>query len=172
MEIIEGKNADLENKTEVANEVGIGAIIFSELSTKRVKDVMFDWNEILNFDGETGPYVQYTHARLCSVLRKCGEKATNEVNFDVYKEDDELLLVKKLEFFPLTIIRAAQNCEPSIVSKYLLDLCSTFNRFYQHHRILIDDTELKKARILLVDSVRQVIKNGLSILGLKAPEKM
>jgi arginyl-tRNA synthetase len=88
------------------------------------------------------------------------------------KEDDELLLVKKLESFPLTIIRSAQNCEPSILSKYLLDLCSTFNRFYQHHRILIDDEGLKKARILLVDSIRQVIKNGLSILGLKAPERM
>ncbi len=172
LEIIEGKNRDLENKTEVANDVGIGAIIFSELSTKRVKDVMFDWDEILNFDGETGPYVQYTHARLCSVLRKCGETATNEINYDLFKEDDELLLVKKLESFSSAIIRAAQNCEPSIVSRYLLDLCSTFNRFYQHHRILIDDTDLKKARILLVDSVRQVIKNGLSILGLKTPEKM
>ncbi|MHC4269958.1 MAG: arginine--tRNA ligase [Planctomycetota bacterium] len=172
LEIIEGKNADLENKQDVANDVGIGAIIFSELSTKRVKDVLFDWNEILNFDGETGPYVQYTHARLCSVLRKCGEIVTHEVDYNVYKEDDELLLVKKLETFPLTIIRAAQHCEPSILSKYLLDLCGTFNRFYQHHRILIDDTELKKARILLVDSVRQVIKNGLSILGLKTPERM
>ncbi len=171
-EIIESKNSDLENKTEIANDVGIGAIIFSELSTKRVKDVLFDWNEILNFDGETGPYVQYTHARLCSVIKKCGEKITNEVDYNVLKEDDELLLVKKLESFPLTIIRAAQHCEPSILSKYLLDLCGTFNRFYQHHRILIDDTELKKARILLVDSVRQVIKNGLKILGLKAPERM
>ena len=171
-EIIESKNSDLVNKIEIANDVGIGAIIFSELSTKRVKDVLFDWNEILNFDGETGPYVQYTHARLCSVIRKCGETITNKVDYNVYKEDDELLLVKKLETFPLTIIRAAQHCEPSILSKYLLDLCGTFNRFYQHHRILIDDTELKKARILLVDSVRQVIKNGLSILGLKAPEKM
>ncbi len=142
------------------------------MSTKRVKDVLFDWNEILNFDGETGPYVQYTHARLCSVLRKCGEGVTHEVDYNVYKEDDELLLVKRLESFPLTIIRAAQHCEPSILSKYLLDLCGTFNRFYQHHRILIDDTELKKARILLVDSVRQVIKNGLGILGLKAPERM
>ncbi len=158
-EIIEGKNADLENKAEVANDVGIGAIIFSELSTKRIKDVMFDWNEILNFDGETGPYVQYTHARLCSVLRKCGGTVTNDIGYDLLKEDDELLLVKKLEFFPLTIIRAAKSCEPSILSKYLLDLCSTFNRFYQHHRILIDDEGLKSARILLVDSVRQVIKN-------------
>lgn len=171
-EIIEQKTSDLENKAEVANDVGIGAIIFSELSTKRVKDVMFDWNEILNFDGETGPYVQYTHARLCSILRKHGEKVTNEIDYDVFKEDDELLLVKKLESFPLTIMRAAKNYEPSILSKYLLDLCSTFNRFYQHHRILIDNTELKRARVLLVDSIRQVIKNGLSILGLKAPERM
>ncbi|MFQ5963717.1 MAG: arginine--tRNA ligase [Candidatus Scalinduaceae bacterium] len=171
-EIMEEKNPELENKAEVANEVGIGAIIFSELSTKRVKDVLFDWDVILNFDGETGPYVQYTHARLCSVLRKYGEKVTTDIDYDILKEDDELLLVKRLESFPLTILRAANNYEPSILSKHLLDLCSTFNRYYQHHRILIDDAELKKARILLVDSIRQVIKNGLSILGLKSPERM
>ena len=171
-EIIEEKNPDLENKAEISNDVGIGAIIFSELSTKRVKDVLFDWDVILNFDGETGPYVQYTHTRLCSVLRKHGESVTTEIDFDLLREDDELLLVKKLESFPLAILRAANVCEPSILSKHLLDLCSTFNRYYQHHRILIDDVELKKARILLVDSIRQVIKNGLTILGLKSPERM
>jgi len=171
-EIIEGKNPDLENKAEVANDVGIGAIIFSELSTKRVKDVLFDWDVILNFDGETGPYVQYTHTRLCSILRKYGEKVTSDINYELLKEDDELLLVKKLDSFPLAILRAANFCEPSILSKHLLDLCSTFNRYYQHHRVLIDDVELKKARILLIDSIRQTIKNGLAILGLKAPERM
>ncbi len=171
-EIMEGKNPDLENKAEVANDVGIGAIIFSELSTKRVKDVLFDWDEVLNFDGETGPYVQYTHARLCSVLRKYGEKVTTDIDHDLLKEDDELLLVKRLEAFPLFILRAASYYEPSILSKHLLDLCSTFNRYYQHHRILTDDAELRKARIMLVDSIRQVIKNGLSILGLKSPERM
>ena len=171
-EIMEGKNPDLENKAEVANDVGIGAIIFSELSTKRVKDVLFDWDEVLNFDGETGPYVQYTHTRLCSVLRKYGEKVPTDIDHDLLKEDDELLLVKRLEAFPLAILRAAKYYEPSILSKHLLDLCSTFNRYYQHHRILTDDTELRKARIMLVDSIRQVIKNGLSILGLKSPERM
>ncbi|HDY66452.1 MAG: arginine--tRNA ligase [Candidatus Scalindua sediminis] len=171
-EIMEGKNPDLENKAEVANDVGIGAIIFSELSTKRVKDVLFDWDEVLNFDGETGPYVQYTHARLCSVLRKYGEKVTTDIDHDLLREDDELILVKRLEAFPLFILRAAKYYEPSILSKHLLDLCSTFNRYYQHHRILTDDAELRKARIMLVDSIRQVIKNGLSILGLKSPERM
>lgn len=170
--IMEGKNPDLENKAEVANDVGIGAIIFSELSTKRVKDVLFDWDEVLNFDGETGPYVQYTHARLCSVLRKYGENVTCDIDYDLLKEDDELILVKRLEAFPLLILRAANYYEPSILSRYLLDLCSTFNRYYQRHRILVDDAELKKARILLIDSIRQVIKNGLRILGLKSPERM
>jgi arginyl-tRNA synthetase len=171
-EIMEGKNPDLENKEEVANAVGIGAIIFSELSTRRVKDVLFDWNEVLNFDGETGPYVQYTHTRLCSILRKYGEKVTNDIDHDLLREDDELLLVKRLEAFPLAILRAANYYEPSILSRHLLDLCSTFNRYYQHHRILTDNAELRKARIMLVDSIRQVIKNGLSILGLKSPERM
>jgi arginyl-tRNA synthetase len=171
-EIMEGKNPDLENKEEVANGVGIGAITFSELSTKRVKDVLFDWDEVLNFDGETGPYVQYTHTRLCSILRKYGEKVPTDIDHDLLKEDDELLLVKRLEAFPLDILRAAKYYEPSILSKHLLDLCSTFNRYYQHHRILTDDAELRKARIMLVNSIRQVIKNGLSILGLKSPERM
>lgn len=171
-EIIEEKNPELENKADVANDVGIGAIIFSELSTKRVKDVMFDWDVILNFDGETGPYVQYTHTRLCSVLRKYGEEVSIDINYDLLKEDDELLLAKKLESLPLAITRAADHYEPSILSKHLLDLCSIFNRYYQHHKILIDDVELRKARILLVDSIRQVIKNGLSILGLNSPERM
>jgi arginyl-tRNA synthetase len=171
-EIMEGKNPDLENKEEVANAVGIGAIIFSELSTRRVKDVLFDWNEVLNFDGETGPYVQYTHTRLCSILRKYGEKIPNDIDHDLLREDDELLLVKRLEAFPLAILRAANYYEPSMLSRHLLDLCSTFNRYYQRHRILTDDEELRKARIMLVDSIRQVIKNGLSILGLKSPERM
>jgi arginyl-tRNA synthetase len=169
---MEGKNPDLENKEEVANAVGIGAIIFSELSTRRVKDVLFDWNEVLNFDGETGPYVQYTHTRLCSILRKYGERVPNDIDHDLLREDDELLLVKRLEAFPLAILRAANYYEPSILSRHLLDLCSTFNRYYQHHRILTDDEELRKARIMLVDSIRQVIKNGLNILGLKSPERM
>ena len=162
----------MENKNEVANDVGIGAIIFSELSARRVKDVLFDWDVILDFDGETGPYVQYTHARLCSILRKYGEEVTSDIDYDILKEDDELLIVKKLESFQLAILRAANYYEPSILSRHLLDLCSTFNRYYQHHRILIDDAELKKARILLVDSIRQVIKNYLAILGLKSPERM
>ncbi|MDR4498915.1 MAG: arginine--tRNA ligase [Candidatus Scalindua sp.] len=171
-EIIAEKHPDLENKQEVAESVGIGAIIFSELCTKRVKDVLFDWDVILNFDGETGPYVQYTHARLCSVLRKYGDQVPTDANYDLLKEDDELVIIKQLECFPHTLLRAAYNYEPSILSNHLLDLCSTFNRYYQHHRILTDKKELRKARILLVHSIKQVIRNGLGILGLKSPEKM
>ncbi|MDR4505409.1 MAG: arginine--tRNA ligase [Candidatus Scalindua sp.] len=171
-EIIEEKNPGLENREEVAESVGIGAILFSELCTKRVKDVLFDWDVILNFDGETGPYVQYTHARMCSILRKYGENITTSVHYDLLKEDDELVLIKLLADFPLVLLRAAENYEPSLLSNHLLDLCSTFNRYYQHHRILTDDNELRKARILLLEAARVVIKNGLSILGLKAAEKM
>ncbi len=171
-EIIEEKNPNLENKDEIAESVGIGAIIFSELCTKRVKDVLFDWDVILNFDGETGPYIQYTHTRMCSVLRKHGEEITTNVLYDLLKEEDELALIKQLADFPLTLLRAAENYEPSLISNHLLDLCSTFNRYYQHHRILTDDNKLREVRILLIDSIRQVIKNGLSLLGLKAPERM
>ncbi|MCP5006062.1 MAG: arginine--tRNA ligase, partial [Planctomycetes bacterium] len=147
-EIIEEKNPDLENRGEVAEDIGIGAIIFSELCTKRVKDVLFDWDVILNFDGETGPYVQYTHARMCSILRKYGEPVTTAVQYDLLKEDDEVSLIKQLEGFHPALLRAADNYEPSLLSNHLLDLCSTFNRYYQHHRVLTDNNELRKARIL------------------------
>ncbi|MGR3309563.1 MAG: arginine--tRNA ligase [Candidatus Brocadiales bacterium] len=170
--IIEEKNPDIRSKEEIAHAVGIGAIIFADLSSKRVKDVIFDWDEILNFDGETGPYVQYSHARLCSIMRKYGQAVTNKINYALLKKDDELQLVKNLELFPIIIRRAAETYEPSLLSNLLLTICSTFNRYYNHHRILGNDEELTNARVLLCDSIRQVLRKGLYLLGIKAPVEM
>ncbi|MBF8277547.1 MAG: arginine--tRNA ligase [Candidatus Brocadiaceae bacterium] len=171
-QIIEAKNPQLENKDTVARHVGIGAIIFADLSAKRNKDVVFDWNEALNFDGETGPYVQYTHARLCSILRKYGKAVTTRVDFGLLKEDETTVLLKSLEQFPSVIVRAAEFYEPSLISNHLIAVCSNLNRFYNTHRVLADDEELARARILLVDATRQVLKNGLKILGINAPGQM
>ena len=170
--IIEEKNPSLENKEVVANDVGIGAVIFADLSTKRNKDVVFDWDEVLNFEGETGPYVQYTHARLCSILRKYGRPVTADIHFELLNEDEAIILIKNLWRFPSIILKAAELYEPSLISNYLIDVCSNLNRFYNAHRVLSDEEELTRARILLVDVTRQVIKNGLHILGIRAPERM
>ncbi len=170
--IIEEKNPSLENKDVVANEVGIGAVIFADLCTKRNKDVVFDWDEVLNFEGETGPYVQYTHARLCSILRKYGKPVTTDINYELLSEDEAIILIKNLWRFPSVILKAAELYEPSLICNYLIDVCGNLNRFYNAHRVLSDDEELTKSRILLVDATRRVIKNGINILGMHAPEQM
>ncbi|MFQ5862213.1 MAG: arginine--tRNA ligase [Candidatus Brocadiales bacterium] len=171
-EIIEEKNPGLGNKDHVARQVGVGAVIFADLSTRRAKDVVFDWDVVLNFEGETGPYIQYTHARLCSVMRKYGKAVSSVVDYGLLKEKDEYLLVRKLEQFSKAIEGAARSCEPVIMCNYLLDLCGVFNRYYNHHRIISENEELTKARILLSDSVRQVLRNGLILLGIQTPEEM
>src|SRR3972149_6446583 len=170
--IIEEKNPSLENKEVVANDVGIGAVIFADLSTKRNKDVVFDWDEALNFEGETGPYVQYTHARLCSILRKYGRPVTMNIRFELLNEDETIILIKNLWLFPSIILKAAELYEPSFISNYLIDVCGNLNRFYNAHRVLSDDEELTIATRLLVYATRQIIKNGLNILGMQAPERM
>lgn len=170
--IIEGKNPSLENKETVARDIGIGAIIFADLCTKRSKDVIFDWDEVLNFEGETGPYIQYTHARLCSILRKFGRSVTADIQFELLKEDETIILIKNLGQFPSVIMKAAEFYEPSLICNYLIDVCGSLNSFYNAHRVLSDNEELTKARIFLVDATRQVIKNGLNILGMHAPEQM
>ena len=171
-EIIEEKNPDIADKDEIADAVGIGAIIFSDLKNKRIKDVNFDWDEILNFDGETGPYVQYTHARICSIIRKYGKEVKADADLELLKEDEEFLLVKKLEQYPLAIKRAADVFEPSILVGHLLEICSALNRYYNQCRIISDDSSLTDSRIVLIDCVRQVIKNGLLMIGMRQPDRM
>ena len=110
--------------------------------------------------------------RLCSILRKCGKPVTTDINYSLLKEDETIILVKNLCQFPAIILKAAEFYEPSLVCNYLIDVCGSLNRFYNTHRVLSDDEDLTRARILLVDSTRQVIKNGLNILGMHAPDQM
>lgn len=170
--IIEEKSPDLENKQEAAEAVGIGAILWSVLYNNRIKDVSFSWEKILNFDGETAPYAMYTHARCCSVLRKAPD-VTFE-NVDCSKLDDPYAsaLLKALAAFPEAVLSAAEKYEPYVVSRSVINICAAFNKFYYEQRIMADDPETKKARLALTAATRQVIKNGLNLLGLKAPERM
>ena len=172
LRIIEEKNPDLENKEKVAYDVGIGAVVFADISTRRNKDIDFDWDQALSFDGETGPYVQYTHARLCSLMRKYGKPIGKDIDHQVLSTDEEAGLIKLLEDYPRKIKHAADNYEPSFICSYLTELCSTFNRFYQKQRIITQDQRATEARMLLAKGIQTVLKDGLSILGIKAPERM
>jgi len=172
-DIIRDRQLDVDDVDEVAKQVGVGAIVFADLSRRRIKDIEFNWDEILNFEGETGPYVQYTHARLCSLLRKYGEPVDPSADVSLLDEPEEWQLVRTLEAFPAAVRRAAEQYEPSIVSSHLLEMAAASNQFYQRHRVIDPaNPSLTKARALLVDATRQAIANALSLLGMAAPERM
>lgn len=177
-EIIEEKGVATENIDETAKQVGIGAVVFNELSNNRIKDYVFDWDKVLNFEGETGPYVQYTHARACSVLRKAGEEAVSKAkkleNFDsqVLTSDSAYELAKLIYKLPDVIVEAAGKYEPSVVTRHIVDIAQAFNRFYQHERILVEDEKELLSKLALVIVAKTAIKNGLALLGMHAPEKM
>jgi arginyl-tRNA synthetase len=172
-EIVRERQMDVDDVDEIARQVGIGAVVFADLSRRRIKDIEFDWEEILNFEGETGPYVQYTHARLCSILGKHGAPVDATADPSLLTEAEEWRLVRALVAFPAAVHRAAEADEPSLVSAYLLQLCATANQFYQRHRVLDPDApERTKARIRLVDATRQTVANALGLLGIAAPERM
>ena len=171
-EIIESKNPDIENIDQTVKDVGVGAVIFQELSNSRIKDYVFTWDKTLSFDGETGPYVQYTHARCCSVLRKAGEEVTADINYDLLSDEDSSEVLKLIGDFNKNILVALRKSEPHIITRFVLDLAQAFNKFYHDNPILVDDAELRKARLALVEATRQTIKNGLALLGMHAPERM
>lgn len=174
--VLEEKNANLENKDKVAKQVGIGALVFNDLKTNKIKDVVFDLDEILRFDGETGPYVQYTYVRTKSILNKANFDISNidleKIDYNLLKSEDEISLVKILDKFSDVIKRAAEEYEPSILTRYLIDVSSQFSRFYNNNQVIVDDEKIKIARCTLVYCTGVVIKKGLSILGIETPDKM
>ena len=175
-DIILSKNANLENADEVAKIVGIGALTFNYLKNNKNKDIIFDLDETLRFDGETGPYIQYTYVRAKSMLEKAGFKVEDldkDIDYTLLKEAQEIELVKELQKFGDVIRRAASENEPSILAKYMIDVAASFSRFYNECQVAtLDDEKLKAARCALVYATSIVIKKGLGILGVECPEKM
>ncbi|MGL4483510.1 MAG: arginine--tRNA ligase, partial [Anaerovoracaceae bacterium] len=173
-EIIVEKRAVLENIDQISREVGIGAVVFQELSNNRIKDYVFSWDKVLNFEGETGPYVQYTYARAASVLRKA------EIDFTELEKADSSFISGKAAFelakliyaFPETIEDAANKYEPSIVTRHIIKIAQAFNKFYNEEHINVDNVEEKKAKLALTLATKYTIKNGLQLLGIAAPEAM
>ncbi|MBE6689402.1 MAG: arginine--tRNA ligase [Ruminococcaceae bacterium] len=169
LKIIEQKNPDLENKEYIADKVGIGAVIFNQLSTGRIKDVNFVWEEALSFEGNTGPYVQYTYARTCSVLSKADIPAS--LPEGVALNEDEKALISVLSRFPQKVEQAHNDYEPSYISRYLLDVCAAFNRFYHNCPILKEEGAVRDLRVALTKAANTVIGNGLWLIGLeKTPQ--
>lgn len=176
-DIMLAKNPELENIDEVSKKIGIGALIFNYLKSGKNKDIIFDLDETLRFDGETGPYVQYTYVRTKSILEKVGFNIENinkdEIQYNLLKEKQEVELIKELEKFEAIIRKAANEYEPSILARYLIDVATAFSRFYNECSVAnCDDDKLKEARCTLVYATSIVIKKGLSILGIDCPEKM
>ena len=172
-EIISEKNPDLEDKEEVAKKVGIGAIIFNTLSTVTTKDQIFDWNTALNFQGETGPYIQYTYVRTKSVLDKVGSVPKFEdIKIEKLTDEYSLEILKLIYNFEEILIQVTDKNEPSILSRYLIDLSKAYSSFYNENKIIVDDKEIQNARVYLTYATGKVLKQGAELLGMQMPEKM
>jgi len=167
--IIEEKNPNLVNKDEIAKDVGVGAVIFNSLCANRIKDVNFNWSEALNFDGNTGPYTQYTYARTCSILSKA-EAFTLPEKALLCSEEKEL--ISTLAMFPDRVVRALNEYEPSIITRFALDLCQSFNRFYNACSIRNAGEVERKVRLSLCQATKNVLGTALHLIGLKTPEKI
>lgn len=171
--IITQKNPELEEKEEVAKKVGIGAIIFNDLSGARIKDEIFDWNTILNFQGETGPYIQYTYVRTKSVLEKVNKVPKfKEINLEKIADESSQNIIKLLYHFEETLKQVTNKEEPCILARYLIDLSKAFSNFYNENKIMVDEKELQDARVYLTYSVGKVLKIGAGLLGIQMPSKM
>ncbi|MCI6028574.1 MAG: arginine--tRNA ligase [Christensenellales bacterium] len=172
LDVIKEKSPDLEDKETVARQIGVGAVVWGVVYNGRIKDIVFSWDKALNFDGETGPYAQYTHARCCSVLRKSGGYDRAKIDYSALSDEASSALVKAIAEFPAAVSEAAEKYEPYIISRSVINVCSCFNKFYYDNRIMDENEGVRNARLALTDAARNVIKTGLYLVGLEAPEKM
>lgn len=172
LDVIKEKSPDLEDKETIARQIGVGAVVWGVVYNGRIKDIVFSWDKALNFDGETGPYAQYTHARCCSVLRKSGGYDRAKIDYSALSDEASSALVKAIAEFPSAVSEAAEKYEPYIISRSVINVCSCFNKFYYDNRIMDENEGVRNARLALTDAARNVIKTGLYLVGLEAPEKM
>lgn len=173
--ILEEKKSQIKNIDDTAKKIGIGAVIFNDLSTDRIRNVIFDWSKMLSFDGDSSVYLQYTYVRCCSILEKAKkeQKLSPEINVGFeYKSKEEIALIKQLSLFQEMIIKSAETYKPSYLANYLIDLAKVFNEFYNNCRVLSGTEKEMKNKVLLVFCVSQVIKNGLALLGIETVDKM
>ena len=178
--IIEDKNPNLENKEEVAKKVGVGAVIFNDLANNRIKDEIFDWDTILNFQGETGPYIQYTYVRTKSIIEKAeinfdnikGEIDFSKISTDKLQDADSQNILKLIYNFEDILIQVTEKNEPSILSRYLIDVAKAYSAFYNANKVIVDEEDIKNARIFLTYATGKVIETGAGLLGIQMPDKM
>lgn len=171
--IIEEKNPNLENKEEVARKVGVGAVIFNDLSNNRIKDEIFDWDMLLNFQGETGPYIQYMYVRTNSLIKKAGYMPKmSDIDFKKLDDKESINIISLLYSFGEIVKDAGNNNEPSIISRYLLELAKNYSNFYNEHKIICEDKKEQDARLAITHAVQIVLKTGCILLGMEMPEEM
>ena len=172
-QIIETKNPSLENKESIAKKVGVGAIIFNDLSNSRIKDEVFDWDEILNFNGETGPYIQYMYVRTKSLLEKVNKlPLLTDIKFDLLNDNTEIEILKHIYNYDNILQNVINKDEPSILSRYLIDLSQKYSSFYNEKHIICDNKDEQNARLYLTYMVGSILKNGAELLGMEMPERM
>lgn len=173
-ELINEKNPTLKDKENVSKKVGIGAVIFHDLFNQRIKNIDFSWEDVLSFEGTTGPYVQYTYARAGSILRKYGKNVTiSNIEYKALTDDPTYELIKVISGYGKAIEAAALRFEPSVIARFLIALCTAFNKFYQECKILKEENEsIKTARLYLVELAKEIIVEGCDLLGLQCPEEM
>ena len=171
--IIEEKNPELENKEEIAKKVGIGAVIFNDLANSRIKDEIFNWDHVLNFQGETGPYIQYTYVRTKSIVEKAGGiPEVSKVKTKYLLDDSSIKIIKLISNFHDILVQVTEKNEPSLLSRYLIEVAKSYSNFYNENRIIIDDEDVQNARVYLTYAVSKVLKLGAGLLGIEMPEKM
>ena len=171
--ILEEKNPNIENKEDIAKKVGIGAIIFNDLSNSRIKDETFDWDTILNFQGETGPYIQYMYVRTKSILDGANNEIDiNEIDINNLLDEEAIDVVKNIYNFEDVLVSVTEKNEPYLLSKYLIDLSKNYSAFYNNHKILVDDKKMSNSRLYLTYMTNKILEKGARILGIKMPDKM